>query len=101
MQQLASCVCRPPVRRTGGWAPRDGVEGNLRVSFLLALDAELSLYRNCIQTMKWESRLGWRNLDMILFFQSVHVKENRKILSAAGGLSSRGNPVLGSLACRI
>jgi hypothetical protein len=80
MQQLASCVCRPSVRRTGGWAPRDGVKGNLRGFFLLALDAELGLYRNCVRTMKWESRLRWRNLGMMLFLASVAVKENRKIL---------------------
>jgi hypothetical protein len=52
---------------------------NLIGSALLALDAELVLYRNCEWTEKRESRLKQRNFDLILFFESACVKENRKL----------------------
>jgi hypothetical protein len=45
----------------------------------MALDAELVLYRNCEWTEKRESRLKQRNFDLILFFESACVKENRKL----------------------
>jgi len=42
LEPLASWVCRP-VRRTGGWAPHEGIKKNLAGSALLALDAALVL----------------------------------------------------------
>jgi hypothetical protein len=52
---------------------------NLIGSALLALDAELVLYRNCEWTEMRESRLKQRNFDLILFFENACVKENRKL----------------------
>ena len=52
---------------------------NLIGSALLALDAELVLYSSCEWTEKRESRLKQRNFDLILFFESACVKENRKL----------------------
>jgi hypothetical protein len=54
---------------------------NLIGSALLALDAELVLYRNCEWTEMRESRLKQRNFELILFFESACVKENRKLPS--------------------
>ena len=52
---------------------------NLIGSAQLALDAELVLYSSCEWTEKRESRLKQRNFDLILFFESACVKENRKL----------------------
>ena len=79
LELLASCVCKP-VRRTGGWAPREWRKRSRGGTVLLALDAELGFQRNCARTRVQDSRLKRRNLGMSLFPENVGVKENRKIL---------------------
>jgi hypothetical protein len=46
----------------------------------MALDAELVLYRNFEWTEKREFRPKQRNREVILFFESAGVKDNRKLL---------------------
>jgi hypothetical protein len=50
----------------------------------MALDAELVLYRNFEWTEKREFRPKQRNLEVILFFESARVKDNRKLLLCNG-----------------
>ena len=52
---------------------------NLIGSALLALDAELVPKRNFEWIEKRKFRLKQRNLELILFFESPCVKENRKL----------------------
>jgi hypothetical protein len=48
-------------------------------STLLALGAELVLYRNCNWTEEREFRLKQRNHELILFLMETCVKVNRKL----------------------
>jgi len=79
LELLASWVCKP-VRRTGGWAPREWRKRSRGTTTLLALDAELGFQSNCARTRVQDSRLKRRNLGPSLFPENVGVKENRKIL---------------------
>ena len=79
MEPLASWVCGP-VRRTGGRAPREGIERNPSGSTLLALDAGLDLERNFAGNRDWAFHFETAKPECIVCFASVQVKDNRKFL---------------------
>ena len=89
MEPLASWVCGP-VRRTGGRAPREGIERNPLGSTLLALDAGLDLERNFAGNRDWAFRFDTAKPECIVCFASVQVKDNRKFLLARKSAARHG-----------
>src|ERR1700739_2146224 len=77
MAPLASWACGP-VRRTGGRAPREGIERNPPGSTLLARDAGPNLERNFVGKRDWAFRLETAKPECSVCFASVQVKYNRK-----------------------